>query len=332
MWKRLLLACVLAILYVLPVSADVSELQKIVADDSKCVNDDLGVYAGNIELRAIWNANTYHCLAGEYLDATNAECTACPGNGTYCPDENDYEYKDDENQGIQSCGLGWTSETGAHSKSECYKTGTTTCAEYMAYNVENGTAVYNINDSFACKQMFGSEQCVPQEGILCSVDHLICNEGFEQKTVDGSLQCVALSKECAAGTYLAVGASECSVCPEGSYCPGMTYTLNDYTELNGITSCPSGLSSPVGSRHEDDCGRILHVGEGEKDIIHMHKHKQDKRTEHSLAVKVDNVTYYADTTPVVDGVDPTPINPYTDKTMRVKIDGVEYYVHERIYE
>lgn len=324
MLKRLLLAGVLAILCVLPGVADVSQ-------DLSCNNEDLHVFSGTVEIEANWTANTYQCPISEYFYAETAECLACPGDGAFCPGTESFTY-DGTNHGLGACGEGWTSDSDAVAESDCYKIDTVACSAYNPYTLGHGVAVY-LNESVQCKQNKGSEDCVAATPETCAIDHLNCAAGYEQKTNEDSLlECVAKTKDCGAGTYLPLGETECQVCPENSFCPGLTYTLATYTELDGIESCAAGLKSPLGARSENDCGRILHVGTGEKDIIHMHRDKVAGK--HYLVVDVDGVKYYADATPVesVPVDEPITINPNTDKTLHVNMDGVEYFIHERIYE
>nr|MBQ0091266.1 hypothetical protein [Candidatus Enterousia merdequi] len=268
------------------------------------------------------------CAAGTYFNASTVECTICP-DGSYCPGVENLEYNG-EDAGQFYCDAenneGWRTELGAYAQSQCYKESTTTCAEQNPYDVAHGTPVYETTESFACRDYFGQTKCTPVNEVACGVTSLICEEDYRQDTTEyGSLVCELKTKECKAGTYLPVGVKECVICPEDSYCPGKVYVLKDYQELDGVNICPNGLKSPVGARSENDCGRILHVGD---DIIHMH---QDKRSERSFVVEVAGVKYYADTTPVANTVTPITMNPNTDKTLRVNIDGIEHFVHETIY-
>ena len=323
MLKRLLLACLLAMLYVLPGVADVSE-------NSKCNNETFGIFSGVVDVEAVWTANKYTCEEGKYLDVETATCKSCTGNGAYCPGFENLDFND-TNLGLESCnseqdGYGWLSRTGATSNSECYKESSVACSVLNAYTGGNGNANY-ANESVDCIIPFSGDrtQCVPVDDNACDIVSLACSDGYKQETVDGSLQCVLNTTECGAGTYLPIGATECAVCPEDSYCPGYSYVVSEHVAGQGIFACLDGLKSPEGARSENDCGRLLHVGDN---VLHLHK---DKRTEHSLVIKVDGIEYYADTTPVSDGVIKT-INPKSSETLRVKIGDIEYFVHETIYE
>ncbi len=313
MCKRLLLAIVLATVFVIPVFADVTA-------ESKCDVNTFGVTHGPVDLEAIWTPKTFTCEAGKYLDGRIGECTICP-NGSYCSGIEETEF-DDENHGIESCETGWTSEKSAVSESNCYQVGMAVCAEQNPYTLGHGTAVYT-HESASCKTFYGTTECVLDDSHACDIMSLQCESGYMPAVIGGVLKCVVSNIECNAGTYLPRDSLTCATCPGDSYCPGGEYDASS-TESHGAVKCPDGLKAPRGARSENDCGRLFHVGDN---TLHMHK---DKRTEHSLAIKVDGVTYYADTTPVSEGV--KTINPDTTETLRVKIDGVEYFVHETIYE
>ena len=62
----------------------------------------------------------------------------------------------------------------------------------------------------------------------------------------------ARSFTCSAGTYLPQNSIECSECKVGSYCTGGTYTFNETTD-QGLTACPSGMTSEVGASAKTGC-------------------------------------------------------------------------------
>ena len=313
MCKRLLLAVMLATVLVMPVFAGIT-------NESKCDVSTLGVTEGTVKLKANWNPKTYNCDPGYYLNAQTGECTICP-HGSYCEGVEDVVY-DNENHGTETCKPGWTSDKGTVSEAGCYQIDTVMCAEQNPYTHGHGTAVY-ANTQTICKIYYGTEDCIVDNSTACDILRLNCEPGYRQETIDGVLQCVPAGVNCPAGTYLPRNSTSCSTCPGNSYCSGGTYDAPESTD-QGIVACAHGLKAPRGARSAKDCGRILHVGE---DILHLHK---DKRTEHSLVVKVDGVNYYADATPISEGV--KTINPESTETLRIKIDGVEYSVHETIYE
>lgn len=60
------------------------------------------------------------------------------------------------------------------------------------------------------------------------------------------------SVACPAGQYLPKGKDKCEECLAGNYCEGGTYPI-DETNDQGITKCPSGKTSPVGSTSSSQC-------------------------------------------------------------------------------
>ena len=319
MYKRLLLAVMLATVLVLPVSANVTS-------ESKCDVSALGVFDGAVELEPDWTPESFSCPEGKYLDAQSAECKLCP-SGSYCSGFEDVPYND-SNLGISTCQTDWTSDEGTVTESGCYKLNPVTCSERNPYTYGHGSAVY-ANTNTVCKNYFGTEDCFIENSQDCDIISLNCDTGYRQDTVAGDLQCVRAKLTCDAGTYMPGNSETCVPCPGDSYCSGGEYDIL-VADAQGISACASGLFAPVGARSENDCGRILHVGDN---ILYLHK---DKRTEHSLVVNVEGVNYYADATPISEGIKTMDGRDATEqdvgKVLRINIDGAEYSVHDTIYE
>jgi len=308
-------------LVVMLLSACVSPAFAYITAESQCVADTFdGVYSGDVDIEAVWSARSFSCDSGQYLSATVGGCVACIA-GSYCTGVQDVVF-DDTNHGIESCPGGFTSDAATAAQNQCWKIDNVSCAEYNPYSFGHGSAVY-ANNSADCKTYYGASSCQTTTAGACDIVSLNCDAHYSQETVGGQLKCVQSEVVCPIGTYLPGNGDSCVACLADNYCGGGTYTLGASTDT-GLVACASGLFSPVGARSEDDCGRLLHIGD---DILHLHK---DKRTEHYLVIKVDGVEYYADATPVSAGE--KTINPNTSKTLRVKIDDIEYFVHETIYE
>ena len=313
MLKRLFLTVLSATALGLPAFADITS-------ESTCTVDVLGVSQGSVNIEAAWDPLSYTCTAGEYLDANQASCLACK-SGSFCTGLENVVFNGTD-QGIQACPVNYTSDVGTPAESQCWQIYDVNCAEYNPYTLGHGQAVYN-NTVADCKHFYGANGCETVVAGACDIDHLNCDAHYSQELVSGQMKCVQTEVACPVGTYLPGNANSCAACLADSYCVGGVYPLGAADDA-GMVACESGLFAPAGARSVNDCGRLLHVG---NDVLHLHT---DKRTEHSLVVRVDDVKYYADTTPVSEGV--KTINPNTTQTLKIRIDGVEYYVHETIYE
>ncbi|MCQ2562512.1 MAG: hypothetical protein MJ158_02780 [Alphaproteobacteria bacterium] len=123
---------------------------------------------------------------------------------------------------------------------------------------------------------------------------------------------------CELGYYLPANSTECSLCKENHYCGGGEFNMSD--QDFGINECPSELVTPMGMATIEQCGKILHVGDN---IICL---TSVQETTPALAVKIDDKVYYAKTTPISVGI--KPMNENTTESLRLKLDGVEYSIHD----
>ena len=351
MFKRLLLVGMLAVMLVSPGFAAVPSCdgQSCVVDCSsgnceaketqKCDYSTIGSYGGNaadVWLRAVWEPHKYSCGAGYYLKVTpdSAGCAECLPDH-YCPrftnvpfDESEVDYN------LNNCPEGYTkSDAGAAAKSDCYKMVTVSCAEKNPYVYGNGVAVYT-NEEVWCRQYYGNNSgCQLAKPDDCKIAELACAPGFIQEEIDGELHCVTSTVVCEAGKYLEKGKRKCSVCPENSFCAGSGDEgfLVSATEDQGITGVCSGkLKSPYGSTSEDDCGYVLHFGNGAGDKLYLHA---KPRTYPSLAVQIDGQVWYADMTPLDSSDDAKVLyEGYSNKKLHTIVNGQEYTVHTSILE
>ena len=117
--------------------------------------------------------------------------------------------------------------------------------------------------------------------------------------------------ECDPGYYLPNDSTECVICAENHYCTGGNAAMQ---------SCPNNLVSPAGTANAEDCGIIMRVGE---DMMYLTRRMPELP---AMAVKVDGKVFYAKTTPVSQGEKPMNIN--TEHSLRMKIDGIEYSIHD----
>lgn len=134
---------------------------------------------------------------------------------------------------------------------------------------------------------------------------------------------------CSYGFYLPAGndwindTEGCRKCLNNNYCAGGTYTFNE-TVTQGITQCPdSNPYAPVGMWTESQCGRKLHVGD---DVLYVHQSPANPTT-HRLYVKFGENVYSANATPVSESAD-LKISAKSQRSLHIKMDGVEYLVHD----
>jgi hypothetical protein len=346
MRKHLLFGVMVATGFIVPgvvrAAPDVTECSGCVnAGVTTCTIDNFFVDDGDVDLEAVYEPLSYSCTRGQYISADDASYKTCLEN-YYCPGVSSYTYTEGVDGCIEKCPIeypvsmpGSTSITDCHFKKKLY------CSDYNPYTGP-GRASYD-NAFVECIVYYGEEEtnCHVSEtdSAKCEITHLDCDEDYVERRVDGKLECVPAKIECKAGTYLPAGAEECALCDPDNYCGGDDFYRNDENN-QGIKECPDDLKSPAGSHIEDDCGRLLHIGDK---VLHMHRNRDRERPDenHVVAVHVDGVTYYANTTPVADGVKtldgkdvPLDAEPGDTeyKTMRIKIGDEEYSVHERIYD
>ena len=127
---------------------------------------------------------------------------------------------------------------------------------------------------------------------------------------------------CGPGQYVPAGSIIAKECPEDSFCegPGEGNTGFAYseTETQGKESCPDGLRSPAGSKSENDCGYILHIGNS---IVYMHQGGVDRPR---MVIKVGDNEYYANMSMANKPVSASMPN----TKLHIKVDGVDYTVFD----
>lgn len=129
--------------------------------------------------------------------------------------------------------------------------------------------------------------------------------------------------DCATGFYMPANMDGCIQCPENNYCAGGTYTFNE-TVTQGIIPCPdSNPYAPVGMWTESQCGRKLHVGD---EYLYVHRSPANP-TEHRLYIKFGDNVYSANATPI-DSNPNIKMSANAQRSLHVKIDGIEYLIHD----
>lgn len=332
MFKRLFLVMLSTVTLLLPPVAfaetaepSSEDIKKpLINDGALCDVATLGVSedGASVVLRAVWEPKVYRCGAGYYLKKTtdSVDCAECPKD-SYCLGFDSHVYNEDESDyGKNDCGSGYhTDDVKNTSQNACYKTETLTCAEKVNFSCPRVKQVLYNTETVTCTQHLGSESVCDS---ACNVVGLICEEGYEESHVDGVWSCVESRVTCNAGTYLPAGTKECAVCTENSFCVGGSYKPDD-TKNQGIESCENNLKSPRGARSENDCGKILRV---DGDALYLHPDKRGPNP--SLVVEIDGKKWYANTTPVQQGI--KPMSEGSGKTVHMLINGQEYTVHTEL--
>lgn len=307
---------------------------KILNDESRCNFETLGVYGGGepVELRATWRPKVYNCDPGEYLKKTSetVECVICPIN-SYCPGVVDYTYADSD-FGIKSCPDGYIIEVEGNSlERNCYKKETLLCSELSPFNaIEHATMAEYNTEEINCVQHAGENKVCDSS---CMITNLYCESGYLPMYESGVWSCVGTSVVCSAGTYLPMESTECVSCPENHFCSGGTYPLSesqgDDKHDQGIEKCEDNLKAPMGSKSEKDCGKILRVG-GDALYLYSDDNSERKGDNPRFVVRDKDGTWYANMTPISEGVKKVNSESETRKELHIKIGKVEYTVHTTI--
>ena len=177
------------------------------------------------------------CVAGNYLKKNESSCRQCPAN-SYCAGGT-YNFNETTDQGITGCPSGMSSSVGSDEKSDCKRT--CTAGTYLKKNESS------------CTQCPANSYCGGGTyGFSSNTDQGItgCPSGMSSSA--GSSLKTHCKVACSAGNYLKKNESSCRQCPANSYCAGGTYNFNETTD-QGITGCPSGMTSTAGSDEKADC-------------------------------------------------------------------------------
>lgn len=169
-----------------------------------CDNNTLKTTSGSVSLVANWTPESYSCSAGQYLDASDAECKKCPEN-YYCEGFTDQTFNNSD-IGKTSCsnaphweGYGnetfLNSESGAVSGNWCYDSKTTTCAVKNRYYFGHGTPTYATTDDVACRIYTSTNadnaefdhNCTLENVSDCEMTLLTCDAGYHLSGTTGAL-------------------------------------------------------------------------------------------------------------------------------------------------
>ncbi len=273
----------------------------------QCAEDYVPVDNGTANPTCKKVVHSATCPAGQYLPANASSCATCPAD-SYCVGGT-FEYPIASAQGIASCPAGQISASGSDASSDCHLPSTTCPAgKYLPANASSCTTC--PADSYCVGGTFEYPIASAQGIASCPAGQISASGS------DASSDCHLPSKTCPAGQYLPANASSCTTCPADSYCVGGTFEY-PIASAQGIASCPAGKVAPIGSSFAGACGKVMHVGE---DVLYL---TSERQTLPALAAKIDGTVYYAKTTPGAK-----PMNGTTTKSLRTKIDGIEYSIHD----
>lgn len=124
---------------------------------------------------------------------------------------------------------------------------------------------------------------------------------------------------CAYGYYLPKASETCAGCPENSYCPGGEYTYSE-TDDTGLNKCPDGTFAPAGMWQVEQCGRVLHVGDG---VVYL---RTVKKTVPALNVDMngDGIPDFFANMTTFD----VPMNRGTTRKFKISLGDKIYSVHD----
>ncbi len=179
----------------------------------------------------------YVCTPGKYLPAGALVCETCPA-GSWCGGGT-YKYNQMANQGITACPVGYTiGGTGLSAQNQC----TISCL--------TGTRV-----------VAATQQCTTPSGSWYMDAHLVtygststvdaCQFGYATPNTtngtdhDSADDCALVPVTCTYGWYLPANSLTCTVCKDGHYCAGGTYTLDTEND-QGVELCPENYRDNTG--------------------------------------------------------------------------------------
>ena len=112
-------------------------------------------------------------------------------------------------------------------------------ATRIGYHLEEATAWTNGSKTFDQRKRYLAQE--------------VCDLSVKSNSTTLKANWKISSYTCAAGKYLKKGATSCSDCISGNYCPGGTFYYNE-SNVQGLNSCPSGYgNSPTGSSKNTQC-------------------------------------------------------------------------------
>ncbi|MBR3148490.1 MAG: hypothetical protein IKF41_04095 [Alphaproteobacteria bacterium] len=124
--KKPLLTSMIALGFAVPAFAETFPADKLMGEnkvyENAAIYDNMGVYEGVVYANAVYTDAAYSVSFGEYLPMNSADVAGCL-NGYYCPGfVEPVNFSSSNDQGLTKCPTGYTSDSGASSVLQCYKT------------------------------------------------------------------------------------------------------------------------------------------------------------------------------------------------------------------
>ena len=166
-----------------------------------------------------------------------------------------------------SCATGYYMSGGQVAGNSCISCSTVSNTDVInTETIANGRRVQKCNGKHTETGAGGTNGAAACTGCTASTYTCECNSGYHVSGSGQSCSCVADDKtvSCSAGQYLKEGATTCTTCPRGSYCPGFSnYTIpaSGATSDHGINACPKTYnSSALGASSDTQCYRTTTAG------------------------------------------------------------------------
>ena len=264
--------------------------------------DDIVCDSASTAYFAVYENNTYDCPSGYYLPANMDGCQPCL-YGRYCAGGT-YTFNTNADQGIAIssyvCNSGYFLPANTDQCKPCPS----------GFNCPGGTFEFNPDEY---QGLSFTENITTTMNNVCAANFPSYISAIYTPNVH----------DCATGFYMPANTDGCVKCPENNYCAGGTYTFNE-TVTQGIIPCPdSDPYAPVGMWAESQCGRKLYV-DGE--YLYLHK-SPAVPAEHRLYARIETGVYSANATPI-DSNPNIKMSVNAQRALHVKIDGVEYLIHD----
>ena len=279
-------------------------------------NDSEGDSAVKGWVDTTWNTNNTvsnlckaaSCLGGEnghYLD--NGNCPRCDSfaNGLYPRSSNGGTTK-----GQEACFLYTADIPGKYIASQ--KATSATLCQKGTYSAGSTSRVVHYGETSSCDGC-PDNTYADEQGLTACKSCLENYTTYGEKTSPSACRIL-----CQGGSYLAsANATQCSNVGSGYWAPQAYVTQGNVGTRN---RCATGLTTigfGSGADGADDCGRVLHIGDGKLYL------RSTKKTDLALNVNIGGTTYYGNMSTedkfMSDGI---------EKSLKLNVNGTIYSVYD----